>query len=133
MELVHRRTCVYEIAYHFVFCVKYRKKILKGKIDKDLKTLLIDISKDKGFIIEEMETDGDHVHCFVSAMPHISASQIIKWLKGISARKLFVLHPKLKEDLYKGHLWNPSYYVGTIGHISEETIKQYIRDQKVES
>jgi len=41
-----------------------------------------------------------------------------------------VIYPNLKKSLYRGHLWNPSTYVETIGHISEDTIKRYIEDQK---
>ncbi len=50
--------------------------------------------------------------------------------KGISGRRLFLKYPGLKKKLYKGHLWNPSTYIETVGHISEEAIEKYIRDQK---
>jgi len=58
---------------------------------------------------------------------------MIKALKGVSARFLFKEHPELKSQLWGGHLWNPSYYVGTVGHISEETVKRYIESQKGDS
>jgi len=38
--------------------------------------------------------------------------------------------PGLRKKLYKGHLWNPSYYVGTVGEFSESTVKRYIENQK---
>lgn len=38
--------------------------------------------------------------------------------------------PQVKKQLWKGQLWNPSTYVETIGHISEDTVKKYIEDQK---
>ena len=53
-------------------------------------------------------------------------------IKGISARKILLKYPEIKKQLYKGHLWNPSYYVETIGSISEEAIKKYIEKQKNE-
>jgi len=36
----------------------------------------------------------------------------------------------LKKQLYKGHLWNKSYYIETVGSISKESVKQYIKNQK---
>lgn len=66
---------------------------------------------------------------FASAHPKISPSYIAKMLKGISARMLFIKYPELKEKLYKGHLWNPSYYVETIGSILQESIQKCIEAQ----
>lgn len=51
-------------------------------------------------------------------------------LKGISATKLFLLYPNLKKSLYKGHLWNPSTFIESVGHISEDVVKKYIEGQK---
>ncbi|MBS7529638.1 transposase [Hazenella sp. IB182353] len=51
-------------------------------------------------------------------------------LKGISARKLFLKFPRLKDKLWGGHLWNRSFYIETIGSISEETIRKYTQNQK---
>jgi len=51
-------------------------------------------------------------------------SYIVKMIKGISTRKLLLFFPVLTECLWKGHLWNPSYYVETIGSISDESIKK---------
>ena len=40
--------------------------------------------------------------------------------------------PEISKLLWKGELWNPSYYVETIGSISEEAIKKYIEAQEKE-
>ena len=55
-----------------------------------------------------------------------SVADAIKILKGSTARKLFVKFPELKKQLWGGHLWSPSYYVGTAGNVSSETIQKYI-------
>jgi putative transposase len=130
-NLVHDRTTVHNIGYHIVWSVKYRRKVLVGNIEDSLKQIILDIADEKGFIVKEMECGKDHIHIFASAKPKIAPSYIYKMLKGISARRLFVKHPELKNDLWGGHLWNPSTYIETIGHISEETIRQYIQDQKI--
>lgn len=129
-NLVHDRTTVHNIGYHIVWSVKYRRQILVGTIEKSLKEILLEVAKEKGFFIKEMECDRDHIHVFASAKPKVPPAYIYKMLKGISARKLFVRHPEIKKKLWGGHLWNPSTYIETIGHISEETVKKYIQDQK---
>ena len=50
-------------------------------------------------------------------------------MKGISGRKLLELYPELRTELWKGELWNHSYYVETIGSVSEENIRRYIEEQ----
>jgi putative transposase len=55
----------------------------------------------------------------------------VKIFKGITAKKLFEMHPEIKSRLWNGHLWNPSYYVGTCGDTTKETVKMYIETQKV--
>jgi putative transposase len=129
-DLIHDRTTVYNIGYHIVWSVKYRKDVLIGKVEKSLKQILIDIANEKEFIIKEMEIMSDSVHLFVSAKPKYSPSYIYKMLKGISGRRLFMEYPGLKKKLWKGHLWNLQTYVETVGHISKDTIEKYIQDQK---
>ena len=124
------RTCVYNVNYHIVWSVKYRRSVLTGKVENYLKELLTQIADEKGFDLEAMEVMPDHVHVFVSAHPKISPSYIVKMLKGISGRKLFIEFPELKGKLWKGHLWNSSFYLETVGSVSEEAIKKYIEKQK---
>lgn len=130
METIHRRTCVYQIGYHIVFCTKYRKKVLVGKVSDDLLDIFQEIALEKRFTIEQQEANEDHVHLFVSAPPHTSISVLLKWIKGISARRLLAQYPGIRKQLYRGHLWNPSYYVGTVGDMSEAVVRKYIANQK---
>jgi len=95
-----------------------------------LKSLLYQVARDNGFTIETMEIMPDHLYLFVRATPNHLVASMVKALKGVSARFLFKEFPELKEELWGGHLWNPSYYVGTVGHISEEAVKKHIENQK---
>jgi putative transposase len=123
-------TCVYKINYHIVWCVKYRKKVLTPEVADHLKLELSLIAEDKGFEVISSEVgDMDHVHCFVSAPTTITPGQIAKYLKGISGRHLLMEFPEIKESLWKGHLWNDSYFVETIGSDNNEASK-YIERQK---
>ena len=123
-------TCVYNIGYHFVWSTKYRKQVLQAPLDGRLKELFQEISQRYGFTIENEEVMPDHVRLFIVAHPKFSPSILAKLLKGITARRLFQEFPTLKNKLWKGHLWNPSYYVGTAGSVSKEVIQRYINEQK---
>ena len=119
------RTCVYNINYHIAWCVKYRRKVLSQKISERLYELCHEIAKAKGFTIVNIKAgENDHVHCFVSAPPKISITQIVKYLKGISGNRLLEEFPELRKSLWKGHLWNSSYFVETIGSTSEDNIRR---------
>jgi REP element-mobilizing transposase RayT len=77
-----------------------------------------------------LEVMPDRVHVFFSAPPKEAPAAIAKVLKGATARTLFTRHPELRKRL-RGHLWNPSYYVGTAGEVSAETVRRYIEAQRV--
>ena len=129
-NLVHYRTCVCNINYHVVWSVKYRRKIITPEIDTFLRDTAMAIAADKGFTVHLFESgEMDHIHCFVSAPPKLSITDIVKYLKGITGRKLFEAYPELRSKLWKGELWNHSYYVETIGSVSEENIRRYIENQ----
>jgi len=130
-EVKHGRGYVYSIQYHIVWCVKYRHQVLVGDIDTRLKEILHQIAKEHGFTILQVESDGDHVHLLIDCTPQHSIPNIIKALKGVSARLLFKEFPQLKEKLWGGNLWNPSYFVATVSEHTEAQIRQYIQNQKV--
>ena len=114
-----------------MWCVKYRKKVITQTICDRLYEILYQIADDKSFTIVECKAGGqDHVHCFVSAPPTLSVTQIVKFLKGISASILFKEYPELRDYLWKGKLWSDSYFCETTGSTSQENIEQYIRRQK---
>jgi putative transposase len=129
-NVYHGRGYVYSIQYHIVWCVKYRHRVLNNKIETTCKELLYDIAKKYKFTIITMENDTDHIHLLIECTPQHYIPDIIKWLKGISARKLFLKHPELKKRLWGGHLWNPSYFIATVSENTESQIKEYINNQK---
>lgn len=130
MEIKKGRGYVYALRYHIVWCVKYRHQILFEDVEHRLKEMLLQIALDNNFEIVELETDMDHVHMLVSCSPQHYIPNIIKALKGNTARFLFKEFPDLKKKLLDGHLWNPSYFINTIGDTNEEQIKAYIQSQK---
>ena len=126
----HSQTCVYNINYHIVWTVKYRRKVLTADIEAELQNLLTAIGEQKGFTVVQCEVgEQDHVHLFVSAPTTITPCQAVKYLKGISGRLLLKNHPEITDKLWKGSLWNDSYFLETIGSVGEDAVKRYIERQ----
>ena len=54
-----------------------------------LNELVQQIANEKGFIIQFFEcVDSDYCNCFITAPPKLSITMIVKYLKGITGRKL---------------------------------------------
>ena len=119
---------VYNINYHLIWCPKYRRKVLEGEVEKRLKELLKNKANDLELTIKAFEVMPDHVHLFISAPPTASPHWVVQQFKGNSSRILRQEFPSLKSKLPT--LWTRSYYCESVGHISEETIKKYVEDQK---
>ena len=131
MEVTNGRGYVYSIQYHMVWCVKYRHKILEGQVETRLIEILQQIAKDNEFQILEINTDKDHIHLLVSCSPQHYIPNMMKALKGVSARLLMKeFGDSLRKKLWGGHLWNPSYFVATVSEHTEEQIRKYIKNQK---
>lgn len=86
-----------------------------------------------GYIIKALEVMPDHIHIFVDCPQTVAPCDIVRMLKSISAVELFKFYPQLKRFYARcGKLWSNGYFVSTVGHISEDTVKKYIEEQKKE-
>lgn len=131
VEVSHGRGYVYSLQYHVVWCVKYRRKVLKGVVAERLPELLDDIARDNGFEIAESNTAEDHVHLLLNCRPQNYIPSIMKAIKGVSARLLMKeFGAELRSGLWDGHLWNPSYFAATVSDRTKEQITAYIRGQQ---
>ena len=119
---------VFTLKYHLVWCPKYRRKVLTGQIGVRLRQLLAEVADEKGMTFHAMEIMPDHVHLFVESDPTLCVAEIVNRLKGRSSRVLRQEFPTLRSRLPT--LWSRSYYAGTVGHVSQATVKRYIENQK---
>lgn len=129
-KLNYARSSVYSLQYHMILVTKYRRDVLIGDVKIELEELLQKMTKQFSGKIIEINIMPDHVHMLVDASPKYSISSMMKGYKGVSARILFMHHPEIKEKLWGGHLWQPSYFVCTVSERSEDMIREYIRKQK---
>lgn len=131
MKLTYGRGYVYSLQYHVVWCVKYRRKVITPDIEASLMTIIQKIAKDNDFEILEVNTDKDHIHLLVNCSPQHYIPNMLKALKGVSARLLMKEYGNsLKEKLWGGHMWNPSYFIATVSENTEDQIRKYIQRQK---
>ncbi len=128
MERERTRHAAYLITYHFVFCPKYRRPVLEGPIADRLVVLLGELVPALDGEIVELVVRPDHVHLFAHFPPALAPAQIVHRLKGATSHALRSEFPSLKRRLPS--LWTSSYYCGTAGNVSSETIRRYIEAQK---
>ncbi len=126
METGKTKHVTYAIEYHFVWCPMYRKSILTGNIASFAEAEIRRLCDGNGWTVGSLSIQEDHVHLFVSAPPAVSPSQIANTLKGITARQIFKQFPDVKQQLWGGSFWSRSFYVGTVGAMSEDVVKKYI-------
>ena len=128
MEYKSNKNVVYSCKYHVVWCPKYRRKVLVGKVKTRLKEVLRKTSETISVDIIEMEIMPDHVHLLLDVDPQYGIHKAVKQLKG---RTSFVLRNEFKELTTKlPTLWTNSYFVSTVGGAPLEVIKKYIENQE---
>ena len=114
--------------YHIVFCPKYRRQEIYGKIKEDVGKILRKLCEAKGVEIIEAEACPDDIHMLVAIPPHLSVAQFMGYLKGKSSLMIFDRHANLKYKYGNRHFWCRGYYVDTVGR-NEKKIAEYVRNQ----
>lgn len=118
----------FQCAYHVVWCPKYRRKVIGGRMEVRLKEIIAEVIEEKGAWLIEMEAMPDHVHLLVEVDPQYGVHKLVKAIKGRSSRVLREEFPWLKSKLPS--LWTNSYFVATVGGAPLSVIKRYIEAQK---
>ena len=125
---VNSNTSVYNLGYHIIWCPKYRRKVLINEIENRLKEIIITKCNELDCYVHELNIMPDHVHLFVKTKPTIAPHFLIQQIKGISSRILRNEFKELKRKMPS--MWTRSYFIESVGHISQETIEKYIQEQK---
>jgi putative transposase len=115
-------------AYQVVWCPKYRRPVIGGRLETRLKQIIAEVIEEKGAWLIELETMPDHVHLVVEVDPQLGVHRLVKAIKGRSSRVLREEFPWLKSRLPS--LWTNSYFVTTVGGASLSVIKRYVEAQK---
>jgi putative transposase len=127
MEYQRDEHRVHLIVYHLVWCPKRRKPVLVNAVAEDCRRLIESKCVERGWHIEELAIQPDHVHLFVRVWPSDSSAEVLKEVKGVTSHELRKKYPALKK---MASLWTRSYFAATAGNVSQETIRRYIEAQK---
>jgi putative transposase len=119
---------VWQCKYHIVWCPKYRFRILKGEVGESVRDIIKQLCEWKKVEILEGNVQIDHIHLVLSFPPKYSISEVVGFLKGKSAIKMFDMHNELKKRYWGRHFWTKGYCVSTVG-LDEEQIRKYVRWQ----
>ena len=129
-EHIYKRHNKTMLLYHLVFPVKYRRKVINGKISDYIKDICLAIGERYEIQFVEIGTDEDHVHFLVQSVPTIAVSKIAQTIKSISAREVFKNYPEIKKQLWGGNFWTSGFYANTVGQYgNKEVIKKYVENQ----
>lgn len=103
---------------------------MTDSVVKRLIELLHTIGESYELTVEEIGSDGDHLHLFCWGLPRISPARTVEIFKSISARELMKEFPELRSKTYGAGLWGVGYYLATVGyHTNEEAVRAYVRNQ----
>ena len=118
----------FQCAYHVVWCPKYRRRVIGGRMEARLKGIIAEVIEEKGAWLVELQTMPDHVHLLVEVDPQFGVHRLVKAIKGRSSRVLREEFSWLRSRLPS--LWTNSYFVATVGGAPLSVIKRYVETQK---
>ena len=118
----------FQCAYQVVWCPKYRRRVIGGRMEQRLKEIITEVIEEKGAWLIEMQTMPEHVHLLVEVDPQYGVHKLVKAIKGRSSRLLRQEFPWLCSRLPT--LWTNSYFVATVGGAPLSVIKRYVENQK---
>ena len=97
---------VYALQYHFVQCIKYRRKVLDfPEIIEELKSRTHKIAESYGMEILSIETNLDHIHILFKAKPQTEIIKFINNWKSATSKALRNKFPEIKKKLWKDVFW----------------------------
>jgi len=122
--------CAWQIHYHVVFPVKYRRALLDEEVSGIIVETAREIAERYEIEFEQVGCDRDHIHLLCSAHPKVAPGEIVRIFKSITAREIFRRKPSVKKTLWGGQFWTAGYYVATVGERANwAVVERYVRNQ----
>jgi REP element-mobilizing transposase RayT len=127
---IHKSHNISVLIYHIVCPAKYRKVIFSAEVDQTIKDICLEIADRYEIHFLEIGTDKDHMHFLIQSVPTYSPTKLVRTIKSITAREIFLRIPSVKKELWGGEFWTDGYFVNTVGKQgNEDTIRQYVKNQ----
>lgn len=129
MEVRKGRHVVHAMHVHLVFVTKYRRAVFSSEHLDFLEGVFRSVCADFETELVEFNGEEDHVHLLVHYPPKVAVSKLVNSLKGVSSRRLAKKYGRLHRYFWKGVLWSPSYFAGSVGGAPISVLRQYIEQQ----
>ncbi len=124
---------VHDIKVHLVWITKYRYSVLTTDVGRRIREIIRQICDQKNIKIISGVVSKDHVHLYISYPPKHSISDMVKWFKGRTSRKIQDEFPQLSKVYWGKHFWAIGYAAFSSGHITDDMIKEYLENHDKDS
>ncbi|MCE1169620.1 MAG: IS200/IS605 family transposase [Sphingobacteriia bacterium] len=121
---------VHQLHVHIVWSTKYRYGVMRGEVQIRCRDLIRQMCDTMDIRILKGVVSKDHIHLHISYPPKLSISEIVKRLKGRSARLLMDEFVELKKRYWGQHLWGIGYGAWSSGNITDEMIQNYLEHHR---
>ena len=122
---------VWDCKYHIVWIPKCRRKVLYGRIRKELGRVFHELARQRESKIHEGHLQADHIHMYISIPPKYAVAQVIGFIKGKSAIHIARTFGGRKRNFTGENFWARGYFASTVGR-DENVIREYIKRQEAE-
>ena len=119
----------HRLRYHLVWIVKYRRRVLRGKISKRITELLFEACQINRWWIHRFNINENHLHLIIQLQPKDRVSSVVQKLKGGTSKIIREEFPELEEFLWGDSLWADGYFAESVGKVDETILSKYIEDQ----
>lgn len=93
-DAIYERGYVYNFNFHLIWCTRYRQKAFTTpELVQEMKDILTEQARLSGITVKAIEVMPDHVHMLISFKPKVAPTDVVRMLKGHSARVFFVTTP----------------------------------------
>lgn len=120
------RGYIYSIIYHVAWYAIDGVYIIEQIGEKYFEEMFHIIAKDNNFEIKKMRLSKESIYLVIECKPQNYIPNMIKALKGGSAKKVIAENPSILEECGNTHLWEVEYFVSTSYNVDDEKIKHQV-------
>ena len=117
---------VHDLKVHLIWITKYRYNVLVTAVGLRTREVIRQVCDQNDINIIKGVVSKNHVHLYISYPPRLSVSDMMKWFKGRSSRKLQEEFPQLGKQYWGQHFWAVGYAAFSSGHVTDEMIQEYL-------
>jgi len=121
---------IHDLRVHLIWLTKYRYNVLTRSVGERTRDIIRQVCDSNDIEILRGVVSKDHLHLYVSYPPKLSVSDMVKWMKGRSSRKLQQEFPQLKQRYWGRHFWAIGYAAFSSGDVTDEMIQEYLKQHQ---